>query len=172
MKIMGYSDIDSDFAPEVRGKVLDYVKHKYGEEAVCCICTMGTQGVKNAIRNCARLLGDRKYGNPKAFLNLGTDICAAVPKEVGVKFKDCIDDLRVQFADNPDAMEILDDAVIVEGTYTQVGMHAAGVIIADNGNVREYVPLMKSKDGQWVSQCDMNYTEAQGLLKMDVCFVR
>ena len=51
MKIMGYSDIDSDFAPEVRGKVLDYVKHKYGEEAVCCICTMGTQGVKNAIRN-------------------------------------------------------------------------------------------------------------------------
>ena len=165
-------DIDSDFAPEVRGKVLDYVKHKYGEEAVCCICTMGTQGVKNAIRNCARLLGDRKYGNPKAFLNLGTDICAAVPKEVGVKFKDCIDDLRIQFADNSDAMEILDDAVIVEGTYTQVGMHAAGVIIADNGNVREYVPLMKSKDGQWVSQCDMNYTEAQGLLKMDFLGLR
>ena len=165
-------DIDSDFAPEVRGKVLDYVKHKYGEEAVCCICTMGTQGPKNAIRNCARLLGHRKYGNPKALIGLGADICAAVPKEVGVKFKDCIDDLRAQFASNEDAMEILDDAVIVEGTYTQVGMHAAGVIIADNGNVREYVPLMKSKDGQWVSQCDMNYTEAQGLLKMDFLGLR
>lgn len=165
-------DIDSDFAPEVRGKVLDYVKHKYGEEAVCCICTMGTQGPKNAIRNCARLLGHRKYGNPKALIGLGADLCAAVPKEVGVKFKDCIDNLRIQFADNEDAMEILDDAVIVEGTYTQVGMHAAGVIIADNGNVREYVPLMKSKDGQWVSQCDMNYTEAQGLLKMDFLGLR
>lgn len=172
MKIMDYSDIDSDFAPEVRGKVLDYVKHKYGEEAVCCICTMGTQGPKNAIRNCARLLGDRKYGNPKALIGLGAEICAAVPKEVGVKFKDCIDDLRAQFGSNEDAMEILDDAVIVEGTYTQVGMHAAGVIIADNGNVREYVPLMKSKDGQWVSQCDMNYTEAQGLLKMDFLGLR
>jgi DNA polymerase-3 subunit alpha len=165
-------DIDSDFAPEVRGKVLDYVKHKYGEEAVCCICTMGTQGPKNAIRNCARLLGHRKYGNPKALIGLGSDICAAVPKENGIKFKDCIDNLRIQFADNEDAMEILNDAVIVEGTYTQVGMHAAGVIIADNGNVREYVPLMKSKDGQWVSQCDMNYTEAQGLLKMDFLGLR
>ena len=77
MKIMGYSDIDSDFAPEVRGKVLDYVKHKYGEEAVCCICTMGTQGPKNAIRNCARLLGDRKYGNPKALIGLGADTAEA-----------------------------------------------------------------------------------------------
>ncbi len=165
-------DIDSDFAPEVRGKVLDYVKHKYGEAAVCCISTIGTQAAKNAIRNCARLLGDRKYGSPKALLNLGSDICAAVPKEVGIKFKDCIDDLRVAFADNEDALEILNDAVIVEGTFTQVGMHAAGVIIADNGDVGEYIPLMKSKDGQWVSQCDMNYTEAKGLLKMDFLGLR
>lgn len=167
MKVMGYSDIDSDFAPEVRGKVLDYVKHKYGEKAVCCISTIGTQGVKGSIRNCARLLGDRKYGDAKALIGLGADICSAVPKEVGIKFADCIDMLRAKFESNPDAMTILHDAVIMEGTFTNIGMHAAGVIIADNGDVAEYVPLMNSAEGEKVSQCNMNYTEEQGLLKMD-----
>ena len=160
-------DIDSDFAPEIRGLVLNYVKHKYGEEAVCCIATIGTQGVKGAIRNCGRLLGDHKYNNPKELLPLVNDICAAVPQGVNVKFADCAELLMDKFGQNEDAKEILEDAQIVEGTFTTVGMHAAGVIIADNGDVGEYTALMKSKDGQWVSQCDMNYTESKGLLKMD-----
>lgn len=160
-------DIDSDFAPDIRGLVLNYVKHKYGNEAVCCIATIGTQGVKNAIRNCGRLLGDAKYGDSKKTLPLVSEICAAVPEGVGVKFSDCANDLYSKFAGNEDAIQILNDAQLVEGTFTTIGMHAAGVIIADNGDVGEYTALMKSKDGQWVSQCDMNYTEAKGLLKMD-----
>lgn len=165
-------DIDSDFSPEVRGKVLDYVKNKYGEEAVCCIATIGTQKPKNAIRNCARLLGDRKYGNPKELLNLASEMCALVPDKADAKFVDCEYTIREKFHNNEDAMEVLEDALIVEGTFTQVGMHAAGVIIADNGDVGEYIPLMKSKDGQWVSQCDKDYTESRGLLKMDFLGLR
>ncbi len=35
-------DIDVDFAPEGRQKVIDYVIEKYGKECVCQIITFGT----------------------------------------------------------------------------------------------------------------------------------
>lgn len=165
-------DIDSDFAPDIRGEVLKYVKHVYGEDAVCCIMTVGTQAVKAAIRNAARLYGDRVYGDASKTLPLAGKICAEVPDILNVKFSDCVDQLKGAFAENEDALAIIDDAVLVEGTMTSVGMHAAGVVIADNGNVKEYVPLMKSKEGLWLSQCDLNYVEAKGLLKMDFLGLR
>lgn len=134
--------------------------------------TLGTQAVKAAIRNCARLLGDKKYGDSKALYKLGSEICDAVPDDLKITFDKCYDDLAAKFSGNDDALQILKDAVLVEGTGTTIGMHAAGVIIADNGDVKEYIPLMKSKDGQMVSQYDMNYVEGRGLLKMDFLGLR
>lgn len=52
-------------------------------------------------------------------------------------------------------------------------MHAAGVVIADNGDVREYIPLLNNvKKKQWTSQCDMVKIEENGLLKMDFLGLR
>lgn len=53
-------------------------------------------------------------------------------------------------------------------------MHAGGVIISDNQDINEYIPLSWNKDDknparwQWTTQCDMVQAEAKGLLKMDV----
>ena len=49
-------DIDIDFAPEGRQKVIDYVVEKYGAEQVCQIITFGTMKAKLAIRDVARAL--------------------------------------------------------------------------------------------------------------------
>ena len=36
------------------------------------------------------------------------------------------------------------------------GVHAGGVVIADNGNINEYVPLAWREDKKvWAAQCDM-----------------
>lgn len=199
-------DIDSDFASECRGLVLEYVKKKYGENAVCCIMTKGTQAAKGSIRNCARILGSEKYDDTKAFLSLGDQIAKEIPNTVGMNFhkkltfyykgksyesvddinKDqntdfdekklppevtyttLIDKLRTKFADNKFALQIIDDAELVEGTFTHYGMHAAGVIISDNADVSDHVPLMwDEKNKVWKTQCDMVEAENNGLLKMD-----
>lgn len=208
-------DIDSDFASEIRDLVIEYVKKLYGENAVACIMTRGTQAPKGSIRNCARLLGDELYGDTKTFLALGDMISKKIPNKPGISFSsvmsiydprvsksyESLDDynddveknpqgrelcenlkdlpecvkithlhemLEKEFEGNANALKILKDAMLVEGTFTHYGMHAAGVIISDNADVSDYVALMwDDKKQVWKTQCDMVESEEQGLLKMD-----
>lgn len=162
-------DIDSDVKSDIRDSVIQYIEWKYGgSDAVCGIMTKSTQQAKAAIRNCARLLGSEMYDDTKAFLDLGDQICKAVPQELGIKLSDCEDELREKFKDNANAIKIIDNAKLVEGKFTNVGIHAAGVVIADNGDVSSYVPLMyvSGKD-RFVTQCDKVEVEKKNLLKMD-----
>src|SRR5690606_38955534 len=49
-------DIDIDFCFENRGRVIEYVKRKYGERNVAQIITFGTLKPKNAIRDVGRAM--------------------------------------------------------------------------------------------------------------------
>ena len=160
-------DIDSDFSPDVREWTIGYVKHKYGERAVCGIMTMNYQAAKSAIRSSARLLGDKLYGNGPALYGLGSKICAELPSGPEVSLDEHGDRLKSIFADDPIALEIIDNAILTEGSCVAVGQHAAGIIISDNDDVREYLPLMLTKEGKWVTQYDKDYIEKIGLLKFD-----
>ena len=161
-------DIDSDFKTNIREKCVDYVKHIYGEESVCRIMTKGTQAAKNAIRNCARLLGSELYQDKSSFLSLGDSIAKCIPNEPHITIDDCMPVLLENFGKNKNAMTIINNAKLVEGRVTQYGMHAAGVIITDGNPVSNYVPLMyDDKNKAWKTQCDMVESEENGLLKMD-----
>src|SRR6185369_16531900 len=52
-------DIDIDICQEGRGKVIDYVRNKYGKDGggVCQIITFNTLGAKAAIKDVGRVLG-------------------------------------------------------------------------------------------------------------------
>lgn len=164
-------DIDSDFKTDIRDKVIEYVKAKYGKESVCCIITKGTQAPKAAIRNAARYLSCKKYGDKNTLYNVGDKIAKAIPTEPGMKFSKCEDELQ-KFT-SEDEKEIIRIAKLVEGTVTNYGMHAAGVIIADNGDVKQYVPLQwNDKKNRWVTQCNKEQAETRGLLKMDFLGLR
>lgn len=161
-------DIDTDFHTQIRSRVIEYVRDKYGRNAICNIVTKSRLGVRGSIRNRARLLGSERYGDISAYNNLADEIAKSVPKKPGIKFKDCYDELISKFKNNPDAIKIIDDACLIEGVTVTYGMHAAGVVIADNGNVSEYIPLMYDcKKNSIKSQFDMNEIEEVGLLKMD-----
>ena len=124
-------DIDTDFSPDIRDYAIKYVKHIYGEDAVCQIMTQSTYGAKASIRAAARIYGDRVYGDKVRLAGLAGDICSYVSPEPNAKID--ANDLKTKFANNPDAIQIIDDALLLEGAWTAVGVHPAGVIIADNG---------------------------------------
>lgn len=167
-------DIDSDFDINIRDKIVDYVKQKYGQAAVCNIMTKGTLAAKAAVRNVARVTGDERFGDPKALQDIGDAIAKAIPNTPDIKISDVEEELNDKFKKDKEALQIIKDAKLVEGASVQYGMHAAGVIIADNGDVSEYIPLMKNeKEDIWMCQCDMVEAEADaGLLKMDFLGLR
>jgi DNA polymerase-3 subunit alpha len=69
-------DIDIDFDPDGREKVIQYVTDKYGEDKVCQIITFGTMGAKAAIRDVGRVL-DIPLGKVDR-------VAKAVPAELGM----------------------------------------------------------------------------------------
>ncbi len=50
-------DIDIDFADDRRADVIEYVRQKYGREAVAQIITFGTMGAKSVVRDVGRVMG-------------------------------------------------------------------------------------------------------------------
>ena len=158
-------DIDSDFHTEIRAKVIDYVRSKYGERAVCNIITKGTMAGKSAIRSVGRVTD-----TPESVVDM---VARMIPSTPNAKIDDA-PDLDAVCKTNAVAKRLISDARLVEGTVVNYGMHAAGVIISDNGDVGKYVPLMyNSAKEQWVAQCDMGQCENDaGLLKMDFLGLR
>jgi len=167
-------DIDADLSKAVRGEVLEYIKCKYGADAVCSILTKGTLAAKNAIRSVARVKGDELFGDTRYFLELSDKLTKLIPNVPDITLADCEEHLKALCSQNKYAKEIFEDAKLVEGAVVSFGMHAAGIIIADNGNVKDYIPLMwNEKNEQWTTQCDMVEAEKQaGLLKFDLLGLR
>ena len=54
-------DFDIDFCQEGRDRVIDYVRDKYGREAVAQIATFGTMAAKAVVRDVGRVL-DLPFG--------------------------------------------------------------------------------------------------------------
>ena len=49
-------DIDIDFSDEGRGRVIEYVREKYGHDQVGQICTFGTLAARAAVKDVGRAL--------------------------------------------------------------------------------------------------------------------
>lgn len=165
-------DIDCDIESTVRPFVVEYVKHKYGESSVCGIMTQGTQSGKAAIQTAARVLGLKRKQDSTAYLSLGDAIskkaAASTDDELHLRLADVEKDVIAAFSDNEIAVEIYRYARLIEGCVTQIGQHAAGIIIADGNPVSDYVPLCWNDKNQiMTTQVDMIAAEAMGLLKMD-----
>ncbi len=169
-------DIDCDFANFIRPKAIEYVKSKYGENAVCAISTRMTQGAKAAVRNAARIYGTKVTGAKETFLGKGDEIAKKLTPEFlndgkgkPQPLKKVKEKLFEEYQDDENARTIIEWASLIEGSIAGFGMHAAGIIISDNDDVSDYMPLMyNTKKEQWVAQCDMVQAEGQlKTLKMD-----
>lgn len=160
-------DIDSDYANGYRDLTVVYTYKRYGMDAVCRIITYGTYAAKSAIEDSAKAIGNGK-NRLEEYVKLGDMLKAVIPNKPHAMIQESREAFEEYAKNDPRVTEVIERALSIEGAYKQYGMHAAGVIISDNDNVNEYVPLSwDEKNKQWKCQVDMAEAEEQGLLKMD-----
>ena len=168
-------DFDIDFCQGNRDRVIDYVKEKYGRDAVSQIATFGTMAAKAALRDVGRVLG-MGYGHVDSIAKLipappgKTVTLARVPEEPdsGVIYaRQEAPELEQREAAEEEVAELLSLAARVEGLTRNIGMHAGGVLIAP-GKITDFCPLyMQPGSDSAVSQFDKDDVEAIGLVKFD-----
>ncbi len=157
-------DFDIDFCQSNRDRVIEYVKDKYGRDAVSQIVTFGTMAARAAIRDVGRVL-DMSYtfcdGISKLIPNKpGQHITIAGAIEVEPI-------LAERLAKEDDVKTLLELAQKLEGMTRNVGMHAGGVLIAP-GKLTDFCPLYQQPGSTAaVSQYDKDDVEAIGLVKFD-----
>jgi len=159
-------DLDIDICQEGRGKVIQYVREKYGH--VAQIITYGTLKARAAIRDVGRAL-DIPLPEVDA-------ICKKVPEGLKVTLKKALDaepDLKRLYDTNPQVTQLIDYGRRLEGLARHAGVHAAGVIVCDEP-LEDLVPLYKQADSDDViTQWDGPTCEScAGLMKMDFLGLR
>ncbi|MFT6851725.1 MAG: DNA polymerase-3 subunit alpha [Cyclobacteriaceae bacterium] len=160
-------DIDIDFDNEGREKVIDYVVNKYGYTQVAQIITYGTMAAKSAIRDAGRVM---ELPLPE------TDaIAKQIPDRPGTKFKDVfieVAELETLRKGNELPSQVLNQAIVLEGSLRNTGIHACGIIITPE-DMSDYIPLARSKDSNLLlTQFDNSVVEDAGMLKMDFLGLR
>ena len=170
-------DFDIDFCQGNRDRVIDYVKDKYGKNAVSQIATFGTMAAKAAIRDVGRVM-DMSYGFCDGISKLvpgkpGQTYTLAYPpeqKKDGDKNNYALElepQLYERVRNEEDVRTIIEMAQKLEGMTRNIGMHAGGVLIAP-GKLTDFCPLYQQPGSDSaVSQYDKDDVEAIGLVKFD-----
>ena len=157
-------DVDIDFCPERREEVIQYVTEKYGSDKVCQIITFGTLAARNAIKGVARVM-DYPFAESNKISKM---------IEMGKTIQESLNevaDFKKLYEGNSLVKEIVDYAMQLEGLKNNIGVHAAGVIIARDP-LSDLVPIQNSKEGAVITEFAMGDLEKLGLLKMDFLGLR
>jgi len=164
-------DIDVDFCFERRGEVIEYVRDKYGRDAVGQIITFGTMKSRAVVKDVGRTLG---------FLPAETDrLAKLIPNAPNFSLtveeaREKIPEVKELYEKDERYRQLLDYSSTLEGLSRHSSVHAAGVVIAP-GPLDEYVPICTqstkgaggSGESIIVTQYDMTCLEKAGMLKMD-----
>ncbi len=159
-------DIDVDFCIEGRDQVYKYVIDRYGgPEYVCQIITFGKLKAKAVIRDVGRAIG--------VLLSEVDEIAKMIPDHAKnlTKAIEEVPAIREKCEETEDKTQMLEVALLLEGLPRHASTHAAGVVVADKP-LNEYLPLYKGKEGETLTQFDMNYVEKLGLVKFDFLGLR
>ncbi len=158
-------DIDVDLCYVRRDEVINYVRERYGADKVSQIATFGTMAAKAAIRDVARVLN--------VSFNDSSELVRKIPNLPNITLDEALkmsNDLREDYANNPDTRRVIDFARKLEGLPRHTSVHAAGVVISKIP-LNEIVPLQIS-NGTLITQFDKDAVEELGLLKMDFLGLR
>jgi DNA polymerase III subunit alpha len=157
-------DFDIDFCETHRDKVIAYVQAKYGRDKVAQIITFGRLKARAVLKDTGRVL-QMSYGHidrlAKLIPNHPTDPWTLERSLNGVS------ELAAEYKSEPDVKRLFDLAMKLEGLPRHASTHAAGVVIGDRP-LDELVPLYRDpRSDMPVTQFDMKYVEAAGLVKFD-----
>jgi DNA polymerase III subunit alpha len=154
-------DIDIDFADDRRADVIEYVREKYGRDAVAQIITFGTLGAKSVVRDVGRVMG-LTFGECDRLAKM-------IPQDLKMTLEKALKqslELKQAYENEEVTRELIDTALVLEDLTRNASVHAAGVVIGDQPLVN-LLPLKEDEDGAIVTQYAMGPVGDLGLLKMD-----
>lgn len=170
-------DIDTDIKTSLRPYLIQFIKQKYGEQAVSSISTVMTYAGRGAIKMAGRDRADELYGSLPAkeqaeqksrYLDRVAKVAGFVPEQWDGSLSDLTESFLVQFHGEEERL-LWERAQMIEGKVSSTSVHAGGIVVSDNRDLCEYVPLLWREDKQtWATQCDMIRVEEKGLLKIDL----
>ncbi len=157
-------DFDIDFCETRRAEVIRYVQQRYGTDKVAQIITFGKLKARAVLKDTGRVL-QMPYGQvdrlAKAIPNHPTDPWTLERALNGVT------ELAAEYKNDPQVRRLFDLAMKLEGLPRHASTHAAGVVIGDRP-LDQLVPLYRDpRSDMPVTQFDMKYVEAAGLVKFD-----
>ncbi len=165
-------DFDIDFCQDKRQLVIDYVREKYGREAVSQIVTFGTMASRAVIRDVGRVLE-----MPYFFCDQLSKLIPVVQnKPLSLKeARKKEPELLKREKSEEEVRELLKLAEPLEDLVRNVGMHAGGVLIAPE-RLTDFCPLYQapgiSGDEGVISMFDKDDIELKGLVKFDFLGLR
>ncbi len=157
-------DFDIDFCETRREEVIRYVQGRYGRDHVAQIITFGRLKARAVLKDTGRVL-QMSYGQvdrlAKLVPNHPTDPWTLDRALNGVS------DLATAYKQDEEVKRLFDLAMKLEGLPRHSSTHAAGVVIGDRP-LDQLVPLYRDpRSDMPVTQFDMKYVEAAGLVKFD-----
>jgi len=160
-------DFDIDFCMHRRDEVIRYVSEKYGRNNVGQIVTMHQLKARAAIKDVARAMG-LSFGEADRLAKLIPDPVQGKTKTI----REAMEEeprLKEQYDKDERTRDLLDVATALEGLNRHAGVHAAGVVIAEEP-LWNYVPCFRDSDnpdGPIVTQFAKDEVEQAGLVKFD-----
>jgi len=157
-------DFDIDFCQERRGRVIDYVQRKYGDDRVAQIITFGTLQARAVLRDVGRVM-QLPYGLVDRLAKMvPANPANPVTLAEAVKTEERLQSARREDSDIDTMITI---ALQLEGLYRNASTHAAGVVIGDRP-LTEIVPLYRDPRSDIpATQFNMKWVEPAGLVKFD-----
>jgi DNA polymerase-3 subunit alpha len=159
-------DLDIDFSDDGREKIIDYVRHKYGETCVAQIITFGSMLARLVVRDVGRVLGIPLVDVDK--------VARLIPRELGTTIHSAIEavpELADLYKKDPQTKKLIDLAKKLEGLKRHTGVHAAGTVIAP-ADMTQHAPLAKSSRDVITTQYNDESLLKLGLLKIDFLGLR
>jgi len=154
-------DFDIDFCKDKRDRVIDYVAEKYGRDRVGQIITYSSLNARGVLKDVGRVLG-MSFAEADRVTKL-------VPAELGIDLETALrkePKLRAVRDSEPRYARLFEVSRILEGLHRHAGVHAAGIVIGQEP-LKEICPLMKTHEGDVVTQYAKDEAEAVGLVKFD-----
>jgi DNA polymerase-3 subunit alpha len=157
-------DFDIDFCETRRGEVIHYVQQRWGADRVAQIITFGKLKARAVLKDTGRVL-QMPYGQvdrlAKLIPNHPTEPWTLERALNGVP------ELAAEYRNDGQVRRLFDLAMKLEGLPRHSSTHAAGVVIGDRP-LDQLVPLYRDpRSDMPVTQFDMKYVEAAGLVKFD-----
>lgn len=134
---MSEPDIDIDFSPKNRGRVIKHMRELYGEANTAQILTEGTLAAKSVLDSVGRIRGLSPLERLKIKSLIPKNPEATVKTEIESNEK-----LLALYNNSRLVRRIVDESLELEGSVTSYGKHAGGVVVS-LGDMAQYAALYR-----------------------------